>query len=105
MNDTIVVIDRKQGGEEVLLSEGVHLHSLAGIDLELFTRARDTGEITEDQLKMINTFMDNPRDFMKHFCETHPDYIQEQLALGGKSRERAEMAIAKGYAPAPGCKI
>jgi len=105
MDDTIAVIDRKQGGEEVLLSEGVRLHSLASIDLNLFARARDTGEITDDQMKMITTFMDNPKDFMKHFCETHPAYIQEQLALGGKPRERAEMAIAKGYAPAPGCKI
>jgi len=105
MDDTIAVIDRKQGGEQVLLSEGVRLHSLADIDLELFESARDSGEITEGQLKMISSFMDNPKDFMKHFCETHPTYIQEQLALGGKPRERAEMAIAKGYAPAPGCNI
>jgi len=56
-------------------------------------------------MKMIASFMNNPKDFMKHFCETHPDYIQEQLAMGGKPRERAEMAISKGYAPAPGCKI
>ena len=105
MDDTIAVIDRRQGGEQVLLSEGVRLHSLAGIDLELFANARDTGKITEEQMKMISSFMDNPKDFMKHFYETHPTYIQDQLALGGKPRERAEMAIAKGYAPAPGCII
>ena len=46
--------------------------------------------------------MDDPKGFMKTFLASHPNYITEQIALGGKARERAEMAIAKGYAPAPG---
>jgi len=105
MEDTIAVVDRKQGGEEVLLSEGVRLHSFAGIDRELFERARDNGDISEDQMKMIASFIDNPKSFMKNFFDTHPDYIKNQLALGGKAKERAEMAVSKGYAPAPGCSL
>ncbi len=105
MDDTLVVIDRKQGGAEVLLSEGVRLHALAGIDRELFVRAKDNGLITDDQLAMISAFMINPKEYMNQFFASHPNYIQEQIALGGKSRERAEMAVAKGYAPAPGCEL
>lgn len=103
MDDTLVVVDRKQGGEEILLAEGVRLHSLANIDPDLFHHARENGDITEDQLTMITAFMENPRDYMNHFFAAHPDYIKEQMALGGKAKERAEMAVAKGYAPAPGC--
>jgi len=104
MDDTIAVVDRKQGGAEILLAEGVRLHSFAGIDRDLFVEARSNGSITDAQLEMISVFIDNPRDFMKNFLGSHPDYIRDQIALGGKSKERAEMAIAKGYAPAPdGC--
>jgi len=103
MDDTLVVIDRRQGGAEVLLSEGVRLHSLAGIDRDLFVRAKDNGAITQDQLEMISSFMVSPKEYMNLFFASHPKYIQEQMALGGKARERAEMAVAKGYAPAPGC--
>jgi len=105
MEDTIVVVDRKQGGEEILLAEGVHLHSLAVIDTELFARAMESGDISQDQLRMITAFMESPKNYMKNFFDTHPNYIQEQFALGGKAKERAEMAVAKGYAPAPGCKL
>ena len=105
MEDTIVVVDRKQGGEEILLSEGVRLHSLACIDTDLFARAMENGDITQDQLRMITAFMASPKDYMKNFFHSHPNYIQEQFALGGKAKERAEMAVAKGYAPAPGCQL
>lgn len=102
MDDTIAVVDRKQGGREVLLEEGVRLHSFAGIEISLFEHARDHGDITDEQLAVIRSFMDDPKGFMKTFLASHPNYIAEQIALGGKARERAEMAIAKGYAPAPG---
>jgi len=105
MNDTIVVVDRRQGGEEVLAAEGVRLHSFAGIDTALFELAQKNGDISKDQLEMISRFMEHPKDFMKVFFETHPGFIQEQLSLGGKARERAEMAISKGFAPAPGCQL
>ncbi len=105
MDDTIVIVDRKQGGEEILLTEGVRLHSFAGIDMELFDRAAEKGVISESQKQLVAGFIENPKDFMKNFLISHPKYIQEQLELGGKAKERAEMAIAKGYAPAPGCSL
>lgn len=105
MDDTIVIVDRKQGGEEILLAEGVRLHSFAGIDMELFDRAAEKGVISESQKQLVAGFIENPKDFMKNFLVSHPAYIQEQLELGGKAKERAEMAIAKGYAPAPGCSL
>lgn len=105
MEDTIAVVDRRQGGNEVLLAQGVRLHSFAGIDRQLFERAGEIGQITKEQILMIDAFLVSPKDYMKEFFKAHPGYIQEQLDLGGKAKERAEMAVAKGYAPAPGCRL
>ena len=105
IEDTLVIVDRRQGGEEALLSEGVRLHSFARIDRALFERARDKGDISNEQKNMIDYFMDDPKKFMSYFFESHPNYIQDQISLGGKSKERAEMAITKGYAPDPGCPL
>jgi orotate phosphoribosyltransferase len=101
MEDTIAVVNRKQGGEEILASEGVRLHSFADIDITLFENAEKNGAITAEQLKTVRGFMADPKEFMSDFFRTHPDYIKDQLALGGKAKERAEMAIEKGYASHP----
>ncbi len=101
MEDTIAVVNRKQGGEEVLAEEGVRLHSFADIDITLFENAEKSGSITAEQLKAVRDFMADPKEFMADFFRTHPDYIKDQLALGGKAKERAEMAIEKGYAARP----
>jgi orotate phosphoribosyltransferase len=101
MEDTIAVVNRKQGGEEILASEGVRLHSFADIDITLFENAEKNGAITAEQLKTVRGFMADPKEFMSDFFRTHPDYIKDQLALGGKAKERAEMAIEKGYASRP----
>lgn len=101
MEDTIAVVDRKQGGAEILAGEGVRLHSFAGIDITLFENAEKKGAITPEQLDIVRKFMADPKEFMADFFRTHPDYIKEQLALGGKAKERAETAIEKGYASRP----
>ena len=101
MDDTIAVVNRKQGGEEILAAEGVRLHSFADIDITLFESAEKNGAITAEQLKSLREFMADPKEFMLNFFRTHPDYIKDQLAMGGKAKERAEMAIDKGYAGRP----
>lgn len=101
--DTITVVNRKQDGESVLRREGVTMHALSEIDLSLFESALSIGAITESQFLVVRSFILNPTDFMSSFLLSHPDFIAQQIALGGKARERAEMAIEKGYAP-PVCR-
>ena len=48
---------------------------------------------------MVAHFMENPIDYMKAFLVAHPSFIDEQIALGGKPKQRAEMAISRGYVP------
>jgi len=105
IKDTIAVVDRKQGAEEILLSAGVQLHSLAQIDMHLFEAAASSGDLTQEQLALVRSFIGHPKEFMTRFLQMHPHYIDEQIALGGKAKERAEVAISKGFAPAPGCSM
>ena len=101
MPATLVVIDRKQGGREALAAEGVMLHALADVDDTLFTAARDAGILSRSQLEMVRVFNAGPLDYMKSFLDAHPGFIRQELEAGGKSRERALLCIAEGYASAP----
>lgn len=103
ITDTIAVVDRKQGGSDNLLAEGVALHTLTSIDPEMFHMAMESGLIDAEQYKMIIEFMQSPTEFMKDFILNHPDFLSEQIALGGKAKERAELAVSKGYGNLPGC--
>lgn len=99
INDTIAVIDRLQGGEANLAKEGVSMYTFAKIELSLFDEGVEKGILTAAQRDMVAHFMDNPIDYMKAFLMAHPSFIDEQIALGGKPKQRAEMAISRGYVP------
>lgn len=103
ISDTIAVVDRKQGGLENLGAEGVQLHTLTSIDPELFQMAQNIGLIDSNQDKMIIDFMQSPIEYMKSFVEDHPNFLSDQIALGGKARERAELALSKGFGSLPSC--
>ncbi len=95
---TLAVVDRDQGGREWLASVGTDLLALTRIDLALFEQALAAGLINRSQYDQISRFIDNPLDYMRHFLAEHPDFINQQIALGGKSRERALLCQEKGYA-------
>jgi len=95
---TLAVIDRDQGGREWLAQAGTELLALTRIDRSLFAQALYDQRINDDQFRQINRFIDDPLDYMRHFLAEHPDFIQQQLASGGKNRERALLCLEKGYA-------
>lgn len=103
ISDTLAVVDRLQGGSGNLVAEGVSLHTLTQIKPEFFEKALEMNKITEPQYRMVLDFMNNPSDYMDAFLRSHPTFISDQFALGGKARERAELAISKGYAKFPEC--
>ena len=76
---------------------GVELHALTGIDKALFDEAMDNGIINEIQKDMILHFLESPSDYMTAFIKANPDFIAGEIAKGGKNKERAELAIEKGY--------
>lgn len=97
ITDTIAVVDRKQNGRAVLSGLGVNMETLTAVDKELFDEALANGSINEAQYGLVLQFLKDPDKYMKDFIASHPNFIDEQIALGGKPKERAELAISKGF--------
>ena len=101
ITETLAVVDRSQGGREILAKEGVELLSLIELDEAFFREAEAKEQITPEQCEGILRFREDPHAYMQKFLAGHPDFIAQELAKGGKSEERARRAIKEGYAEAP----
>lgn len=97
IKDTVAVVDRKQNGRAVLNGLGVNMETLTAVDKELFDEALANGSINEAQYDLVMQFLADPDKYMKDFIKSHQTFIDDQIALGGKTKERAELAISKGF--------
>ena len=97
ISGTLAVVDRHQNGRKVLEGLGVEMETLAGIDKTLFDHALESSYINKDQYDLVIKFLSDPDAYMKDFIANHPTFIDDQIALGGKAKERAELAISKGF--------
>lgn len=73
------------------------METLTGVNKELFDEALQNGAIDKAQYELVLKFLEDPDKYMKDFIASHPSFIDEQIALGGKAKERAELAISKGF--------
>ena len=94
------MVDRDQGGTEILANAGCPLTTLITIKPELFEQAKKLGRVTDAQVELVNSFIADPDKFMHDFLVAHPDFLANEIAKGGKSAQRAELCIASGFAPA-----
>ena len=56
VSDIVVVLDRQQGGKELLESKGFRVHTLFTIS-EVCTMLKDEGHLTDDEVGRINDFL------------------------------------------------
>jgi orotate phosphoribosyltransferase len=97
ITSTLVVVDRKQGGGELLERNSVALHSMVSIDREFFTKAYKLGLINKGQYDMLLEYTDNPKASMKEFLDTHPEFMEDSLSGDARTRERALLCLEKGF--------
>lgn len=76
---TCYVVDRKQGGTEVLEKEGIKTIPLALVDHTLFEKAFELGIINQVQLEMLKGFYHDPYETMRNFLIQHPEFIENAL--------------------------
>ncbi|HBN82366.1 MAG TPA: orotate phosphoribosyltransferase [Clostridiales bacterium] len=88
--ETFTVVDRCQGGKEILQEEGIQLISLVNIDENLFTAAKEQSIINQEQFDMVLSFMKDLEKFMNEYIRENPDFLSKSLQKGGKDQERAE---------------
>lgn len=94
---SLAVVDRDQGGRQILENAGIPLTTLIKIDTAFFEAAAKMGVLTAAQEEMCLHFMQDPGAFMHAFLAAHPSFLSEQIAMGGKNKQRAELCIEKGF--------
>lgn len=89
---SVVVVDRMQGGDQVLNELGIRSLSLLQIDNTLFEKAKELNIINEAQLDMLNKFTENPDKCMRDFLVEHPEFLENSLnSEDSKTAKRAKM--------------
>ena len=88
-----VVVDRMQGGQEKLKTEGVKALSLVNVDSTLFETAYKNKIINENQLSMLKKFFENPDKTMRDFLIQHPEFLENSLNGDEKTAKRAKLLI------------
>ncbi len=104
MQQTVTVIDRNQGGREWLAENNVILKALVQIDRRFCAGP----ECWSNQFRPVchdRSLYNQSRDFMDHFLHEHPTFLEQQIALGGRNKERALRCIEKGYAGQSGTDV
>ncbi|NLM75856.1 MAG: orotate phosphoribosyltransferase [Clostridiaceae bacterium] len=93
MKWSLVVVDRLQGGGELLEKLNVNSHALVFIDKSVFRKAFEKGYIDADQLDLVLKYIDDPEGFIDSFLKENPDFISESLKEGRKTAERAKLLL------------
>lgn len=91
--DIVVVLDREQGGKQLLESKGFRVHTLFNIS-EVCTILQENGELSDEEVKRIQDFLlGNHIQFEE---ETRNSYEQKlQSSQHSVSKKLLELAISK----------
>lgn len=95
LNCSVVVVDRMQGGGQLLEKNGVCSFAMVTIDKAFFKSALEMGLISRGQYDLLLEYTANPRESMKIFLRDNPGFLKSALASDDKTRERAQMCIDK----------
>ena len=91
---SIFVIDRMDGGTQVLSDCGVEVLSLLKINDELFVKALELGIINDKQLQMLRDFKKDQMGSMRQFLIDHPEFLEESLnSDNSKTAKRAKLLV------------
>ncbi|MFO7636248.1 MAG: orotate phosphoribosyltransferase [Clostridia bacterium] len=91
MSHSLAMVDRNQGGMEILQENGVFAHACVTFNKELFAEALLDGIISSAQFTMISDFMDSPEDFMQTYVQNNPGFLRESYEADEKTRSRVDM--------------
>lgn len=95
LTQSIVVVDRLQGGGELLERNNICSFALVSIDKAFFDSVLEMELIGKGQYDMLLQYTANPRDAMKTFLGEHPEFLENALKADDKTSERAKICIDK----------
>lgn len=88
-----VVVDRVQGGKEVIEKNGIKSLALLNLDSSLFNTAYELKILTDSQLDLLNTYRKDPDGSMREFLVNHPEFLENALNSDAKTAGRAKNCI------------
>ncbi len=92
LTTSVSVVDRMQGGAQVLSNLGIRCLSLFQINQTLFEKAKELNIINDTQLQMLYQFAENPDKCMREFLIAHPEFLENALNSDDpKTAKRAKM--------------
>lgn len=90
------VVDRGQGGLEVLKAEGVAAGALMRVDEAFFGRLGELGQVDEAQRARLIEYYRDPHGAMRAFLEAHPEFLRRALhGRDAQAAQRARLLIAE----------
>lgn len=101
MKHSFVIIDRMQGGDELLNSLSVNSHALVHISEDVFKGAVEKGYINKEQYNMVIRYMEDPDKFMEKFFKDNPEFIKKALGSDERTAQRAKLCLESGFCPNP----
>ncbi|HPZ06069.1 MAG TPA: orotate phosphoribosyltransferase [Clostridiales bacterium] len=96
MTCTVVIIDRKQGGAELLESHDVCSFAMVSVDRDFFDKALEMNSISAAQYDMLLKYTADPHGSMKTFLAEHSEFIENAMKSDERTKERARLCIEKG---------
>lgn len=88
------VVDRAQGGVDVLMSLGVEAESLLRVDEKLFAALRKRDLIDSEQEKALSAYCRDPKESMRHFLTEHEHFVDDALnGADARTAARARLLV------------
>jgi orotate phosphoribosyltransferase len=97
LSQSLVVIDRRQGGAELLNKNNVQSLAMCSIDLKLFNTALSKGYINNGQFEMVKEYIADPTKAMRKFIILNPSFLKKSIEGDTKTAQRAKLCIDKGF--------
>ena len=94
---SLCVVDRLQGGSELIKSNNIESLCMIEINAALFDKAAEFGIVTESQADMLKNYILASDETMKTFIKNNPQFLQNALASDEKTKERAKFCLEKGF--------
>jgi len=95
LTNSVVIVDRLQGGAQLLERNHVCSFAMVKIDRAFFDSALKMELISKGQYEMLLNYTEDPRESMKTFLREHPEFLQDALKSDSKTSERARLCIEK----------
>lgn len=93
VSDIVVVLDRQQGGKELLESKGYRVHTLFTIS-EVCTMLREEGHLCHDEVMQIQDFLNGNQ--VKFEAKKRLSYVQKlNVAEHSVAKKLLDIAVAK----------